>query len=508
MSTPSEKLAASLEILHKLQQQGLVVIKAANLSRAHRERLIKAGCLQEVMKGWYIPSSLNEPMGDSTTWYSSFWSFFAGYLRERFDDNWCLSPEQSLLIHAGNWIVPKQLLIRSPNAGNKITKLPHNTTLFDVRYSVPLMEDRKEKQGLMLFSIVPALISCGEQFFRQHPTDARAILSMQRDAAALLAVLLEGGHSTIAGRLAGAFRNIGKDDIADNIIATMRSAGYDVREIDPFDTLLALKFDTRERSPYVNRMRIAWHEMRSAIIDNFPIPAPGLPKNAKAYLARVEDIYVTDAYHSLSIEGYRVSRELIERVRSGSWDPDNEPDDNNHRNALAARGYWQAFQAVKQSITKILAKERPSKVVEKDHHEWYRQLFGPSITAGILSPKDLAGYRNDQVFIRTSMHVPPNYKAVRDMMPAFFDLLNEESEPSVRVILGHFFFVYIHPYMDGNGRMGRFLMNTMLAAAGYPWTVVPVEQRSKYMRSLEEASVAQNIVPFCKFIAALMKASS
>jgi hypothetical protein len=36
----------------------------------------------------------------------------------------------------------------------------------------------------------------------------------------------------------------------------------------------------------------------------------------------------------------------------------------------------------------------------------------------------------------------------------------------VRVVLGHFIFVYIHPYMDGNGRMGRFLMNVMLAGGG------------------------------------------
>jgi fido (protein-threonine AMPylation protein) len=48
---------------------------------------------------------------------------------------------------------------------------------------------------------------------------------------------------------------------------------------------------------------------------------------------------------------------------------------------------------------------------------------------------------------------------------------------SVRVVLGHFIFVYIHPCMDGNGRMGRLLMNVMLAGGGYPWTVVPLEKR-------------------------------
>jgi len=131
-------------------------------------------------------------------------------------------------------------------------------------------------------------------------------------------------------------------------------------------------------------------------------------------------------------------------------------------------------------------------------------MFAPCIIAGILEPADLAGYRNNPVYIRRSMHVPPNADAVRDLMPAFCDLLSKETNAAVRVVLGHFIFVYIHPYMDGNGRIGRFLMNVMLAAGGYPWIVVPVEQRNKYMSALEEASVRQNIEPFCKFLAELV----
>jgi Fic family protein len=103
------------------------------------------------------------------------------------------------------------------------------------------------------------------------------------------------------------------------------------------------------------------------------------------------------------------------------------------------------------------------------------------------------------------MHVPLNCEAVRDAMPALFDLLREETEPSVRVVLGHFIFVYIHPYMDGNGRMGRFLLNSMLAAGGYPWTVVPVESRQTYMDALESASVREEIAPFAAFLAGLVK---
>ena len=88
-------------------------------------------------------------------------------------------------------------------------------------------------------------------------------------------------------------------------------------------------------------------------------------------------------------------------------------------------------------------------------------------------------------------------------MQAFFELLEAEKDAAVRVVLGHFVFVYIHPYMDGNGRMARFLMNVMFAAGGFPWVVVPVQQRDAYMSALETASVEQNIVPFAQFLGKL-----
>lgn len=263
---------------------------------------------------------------------------------------------------------------------------------------------------------------------------------MVKHASGLLAQLLEAGHNTIAGRLAGAFRNIGRDRIADDIVKAMTAAGYPIRENDPFAESSPLILSQRELSPYVNRIRLLWQAMRQPIIENFPV-SPGLPRDIEQYLHRLDDIYVTDAYHSLSIEGYRVTPELIDKVRTATWHPDIDEEDGNQREALAARGNWDAFQTVRASVQKVLAGANPSQIADEDHGEWYRQLFAPSVTAGILRPADPAGYRNGPVYIRRSHHVPMNYQAVRDAMPAFFALLADETNPAVRVALGHFIFV-------------------------------------------------------------------
>ena len=504
MPTPQDKLAESLAVLKKLQDQGIVAIQTKNMTRTHRERLVKNGFIKEVMKGWYIPARPEDPAGESTAWYASFWRFCSGYLESRFGDQWCLSPEQSLSLHGGNWNVPGQLFVRSPKGGNKPVALLHETSILDLRLNLPDRNDMEIRENLRMMTLPAALISCAPGYFSNAAGEARAALSMVSDASEILHRLLEDGHSTVAGRLAGAFRNMGKDGIADNVVGAMRAAGYSITENDPFEEKPAVIFSGRELSPHVNRMRMLWAEMRSLVLKTFP-QAPVAPQSVDEYLKHVDEIYLTDAYHSLSIEGYRVGEELIERVRSGSWDPQTHRKDKEYADALAARGYWQAFQEVKKSLAKILNQNAPGEVVSNDHSIWYRELFAPSVSAGLIGASDLAGYRNQPVYIRKSMHIPPRWEAVRDLMPAFFSLLKDEEEPAVKAVLGHFFFVYIHPYSDGNGRMGRFLMNVMLAGGGYPWTVIPLETRNDYMAALEEASVRKNIEPFSGFLAGLVQ---
>ena len=159
-------------------------------------------------------------------------------------------------------------------------------------------------------------------------------------------------------------------------------------------------------------------------------------------------------------------------------------------------------QQVTDGSRRILDGAPAGHVGARDQGAWYRAPFTTSVNAGMLTATDLAGYRAQHVYIQNAQHVPPASHAVRDLMPALFDHLCEESHAGVRAVLGHFFFVFIHPYPDGNGRMGRFVMNTMLASGGYPWTVIPVEQRASYFAAFEAASVREDIAPFARFVTA------
>lgn len=507
MAKPNEKLAESLVRLRNLQEGGRMVVRSSELTRVHRERLIKSGYLREAIKGWLISSSPDSDPGDTTPWFASYWEFCAAYCTSRFGKDWRLSPEQSLLLHAENAAIPKQVVVHALKGANNRINLPFGTSLYDLqRKDMPPNSDLAERGGLRLFAPNAALVRVQASFFILHPVEARVALSGVRDASEVLVGLLDGSRPAAAGRLAGAFRRTGRGEVSDEIVGVMKRAGYDVRESDPFDPEKAPGSAFASRAPIIGRLQALWEAMREPVIEIFP-EAPGPPVDAESYLSFVDDIYRLDAYHSLSIEGYRVTPELIERVSEGNWNPDGRDIDRQNRDALAASGYWQAFRLVREAVGEIIGGTDAATHVRKAHGDWYRELFQPGILAGLIAESALVGYRGHSVFLRGSRHVPPRWETVRDAMPALFDLMESESEPSVRAVLGHWLFGYVHPYPDGNGRMARFVMNAMLASGGYPWTVIRVEDRDAYLATLESASVDQDIAPFARFLAERVRQS-
>lgn len=508
MATPTpaqRRLAQALQSFKALQDKGRHVLRSSELERADREALLRAGYLSPIIKGWYMPSRPDEGAGDSTAWYASATEFIARYAEARFGKRWCVSADHSLRLHAGNTTLPTQLVLNAPRGQNSVNPLPAGHSLLDYRArDFPPENGLTVVCGLRAMVAELALIRVPESFFRTYARDAQIVLTSMRDATELIRRLLDGGHGVVAGRLAGAMRACGRSDLADDVAGTMRAAGHQVIEVNPFADPLPAFSIVRGESPYVTRIRLMWSEMRDVVMAHFP-PEPGLPQNKRAYMAAVHDTYVRDAYNSLSIEGYHVTNELIERVAAGNWNPEHHEADLKTSDAIAARGYFLARQKVEDSIRRILDGENAARVVAKDHRIWYRELFAPSVDAKLLKPSDLAGYRNQPVFIRNAAHVPPPKEAVRDMMPVLFDLLADEPHAAVRAVLGHFVFVFTHPYMDGNGRMGRFLMNAMLASGGYRWTVIEVAQRPQYMQVLDAASAGGDIAPFNNFVAQCLR---
>jgi hypothetical protein len=204
MPKPSENLAKALEVLHRLQETGHVAIYTNDIpGRQVRERLIKNGFIKEVTKGWYISSRPDERTGDSTSWYASYWEFCARYQDHKYGDDWCLSPDLSLQLNTGNWSVPIQLIVKSPKASNSPTRLPYDSSIFNLKGELPEKQLLTTNKGIRLYTLEASLIYCPVNLFTQNPIDTRTALAMIRSASELLPLLLEKGHTVYAGRLAG-----------------------------------------------------------------------------------------------------------------------------------------------------------------------------------------------------------------------------------------------------------------------------------------------------------------
>ncbi len=496
----NKKLAAALHALHKVLGSELGVIRGNQLKQPQREILQKNGYLQEIIKGWYFVSDPSAAQGDTTPFFANYWEYVSRYLDERFGDQYCLSPEHSLLIHAENNVIPKQVnIVTSLNSTYKVD-------LYDdyslVIYPGKVAEDRTSKQRLRgIYCLTPpaCLTALGPRFFQSHANDIQIVMS-KIGSAADIAVFADRNAAAV-GRLIGAYRQIGDQNFADSIQKQLEGLPIKIVVTDsPFDQNPIYHLSARNRQALYSRVKLLWGKHRNVVLANKPAVDPiNTPLNH--YLNSIESLKIEDTYHSLSIERYRVTPELIQKIADNQWNYDS-PEDKQHIEAMAAKGYLQAFNLVKANAGQAYEHSRTATGLFVDHHQaWFRQLFAPSVDAGLLKPSDLIGYRRHMVFLRGSLHSPPHFDHVLDGMDALKECMAEEDDAFVRATLSHWLMGYIHPFMDGNGRMARFTMNLMLAEAGYPWTVIRVDDRDSYMETLEVASVDDNLEPFARFLA-------
>lgn len=225
--------------------------------------------------------------------------------------------------------------------------------------------------------------------------------------------------------------------------------------------------------------------------------APGLRLGTLVGNARQAKQY--DAYHNTTMEGYRISQAISDAVVSGV--PLTGPITNEAelRAVMAVQGYSRAFDLVIER-----ARESGSHSIDEALMlDLYGALFRPSVDAGIVSDADLRGWRTINVGLAGGWrHVPPSPLKVVSLVRGLSEYLARPNlRPLTRAVLAHLEFVTIHPFVDGNGRLARLLMNYELLIAGYPWITIRSDERFPYFQALERAQVDGDVKPIGEFLA-------
>ena len=162
------------------------------------------------------------------------------------------------------------------------------------------------------------------------------------------------------------------------------------------------------------------------------------------------------------------------------------------REHLEVLNHKEAIDYIQDVVSKEF--DLSERVIRDLHHIILKSIDNPN--SGV--------YRKANVLISGSMHRPPEYFLVEDKMRELLDWYDENKEtmhPVKLAALFHFKYVYIHPFIDGNGRSARLLMNLILLRNGYPLTVIRNTDRVDYMSALEKASTTGNTDDFVEFIA-------
>lgn len=127
-----------------------------------------------------------------------------------------------------------------------------------------------------------------------------------------------------------------------------------------------------------------------------------------------------------------------------------------------------------------------------------------------IDDKNAGIYRTSNVTIAGAGHVPSDFTLVQQEMDAFVDWYNGSAQnmhPIERAARVHCDFVKIHPFVDGNGRASRLLMNLELMKCGFPATVLSVARRLEYYQALDNAHTRNDYTDFIKLIAEIVEDS-
>ncbi|WP_371373856.1 Fic family protein [Sporomusa aerivorans] len=204
-----------------------------------------------------------------------------------------------------------------------------------------------------------------------------------------------------------------------------------------------------------------------------------------------EKLLVEWTYHSNAIEGNTLTlsetKVVLEGITIGGKTLREHLEVINHREAI---GY------IEEIITK-----------KEDLSDWQIKNIHAIVLKGIL-PESAGVYRRENVFISGAEHIPPDYVQVPAQMAELLEWYKGEAQKLhavERAAILHSWFVKIHPFVDGNGRTARLLLNFELMKNGYVPIVIKKEQRVEYYDSLDFSHVKGDYSGFVKLAAQILE---
>lgn len=211
-----------------------------------------------------------------------------------------------------------------------------------------------------------------------------------------------------------------------------------------------------------------------------------------------EDLILRWTYHSNAIEGNTLTRletkVVLEGITVGEQALKEHFEVINHRDAILYIELLANNIILSSTGSDSLWIELVEPQIRHIHHLILRNI----------DDENAGRYRQQNVLISGATTHPPDYTALNDKMAQFIDWYNKDAHklhPIERAAKVHADFVAIHPFIDGNGRTSRLLMNIELMKAGYPPCVITVEKRLSYYEVLDQWMAYGNTQPFIQFMA-------
>lgn len=203
-----------------------------------------------------------------------------------------------------------------------------------------------------------------------------------------------------------------------------------------------------------------------------------------------EHLIVNWTYHSNAIEGNTLTlsetKVALEGITVGGKTIHEHLEAINHKDAILY-------------IEEIISRQEPLS-------EWQIKSIHRLILKGIQD--EYAGvYRKENVLISGANHIPPDATQVQPLMEQFllwYEGEGRQQHPIERAAWVHVDFVGIHPFVDGNGRTARLLLNFELMKSGYPPIVIEKEERAEYYAGLDFAHTEGDSAPFLALISKVL----